>query len=106
MDCLSSWKTVLELFQCEGANGIELDDTFRLGDKLEKLMAKDEAAPTKPLVAPRPPLGRSAKQEQSIDLTTEAKPLQQSVDEDDVKRKKSQRTSYPNSTKEEFSYLP
>jgi len=43
MDCLSSWTTALELYQCEKVNGT-VDDISWLGDKLEKLMAKDEAS--------------------------------------------------------------
>jgi hypothetical protein len=44
VDCLSSWTTALELYQCE-------ENMSYFGDELKKPMAKDDAAPRKPLLA-------------------------------------------------------
>ena len=106
MDCLSSWTTALELYQCEESNGIEVDNMSRLGDGLKKLMANDEADPTKPFLASQSPFDHSAKQERPMYITTEVKPSKKSNDEDVVKRKTSRRASYRNSSNEEYVTSP
>jgi hypothetical protein len=75
MDCLCSWTTVLELYQCEEVDHVQGNDKFCLGATLEAMMRNDgNSPPDISMPVPIPPAKASAYQDQPIHRTTDAKP--------------------------------